>query len=607
MLSRYNPVDIEDALRSVSPEPQFPAASDRSTWGKIRTSIGEERAKACIAQAKQDALAPIPDLPATLWLEFKRIGRREGYEQPQRSQRRRLLWSLTLAECLENKGRFLDPLMNIIWATCEESSWSWPAHQIALTDMERPIIDLSVAMTALELAEIDALLGAALNPLVGKRIRYEVNRRCFVPYLTRHDFWWMHNSNKRTVNNWTAVCTSGVVGAAIYLEPDPSRLAEIIARGARSMDDYLSTFDSDGGSTEGPGYWAYGFGYFTILANLVEARSAGKISFWTEDGARKAAVFPAHTQLSTGHFTNFSDCNRGIAFPAPLLSYLGKRMDVPYLQQLAREQPLTDREERITWGLRNLFWRPAAQPAGPYAPLRHDWYGGMHWMIARLDPADASALVLAAKGGHNGEMHNQNDVGNIIVHVNGESLIPDLGRGRYTRAYFGPDRYKHFVNSSRGHSVPIVNGCEQLPGKDHAASVLDHQATATLDSLSIEMKDVYPAEADLASLTRSVTLHRSGPRGAVELCDTVHFANHPGSLESVLTTFARASIGASSVVIEGEHGALTVSFDPASVAARVEVVKQVDLAEGAADGNLVIFALRQPAQQASIRLHILPS
>jgi len=61
-------------------------------------------------------------------------------------------------------------------------------------------------------------------------------------------------------------------------------------------------------------------------------------------------------------------------------------------------------------------------------------------------------------------MHNQNDVGNFIVHVNGESVIPDVGRGRYTKAYFGPERYQHFVNSSRGHSVPIVNGCEQLAG-----------------------------------------------------------------------------------------------------------------------------------------------
>ena len=68
----------------------------------------------------------------------------------------------------------------------------------------------------------------------------------------RHDWWWLYNTHLRRVNNWTAVCNAGVVGAALYLEPDLSRLAEMIARAARSMDDFLSTFDADGGSSEGP-------------------------------------------------------------------------------------------------------------------------------------------------------------------------------------------------------------------------------------------------------------------------------------------------------------------------------------------------------------------
>ena len=83
----------------------------------------------------------------------------------------------------------------------------------------------------------------------------------------------MHNTQLRKVNNWTAVCNAGVVGAALYLEKDLSRLAEMIARAARSLDDYLLTFDQDGGSSEGPGYWSYGFGYYSILGQLVEQRT----------------------------------------------------------------------------------------------------------------------------------------------------------------------------------------------------------------------------------------------------------------------------------------------------------------------------------------------
>ena len=67
------------------------------------------------------------------------------------------------------------------------------------------------------------------------------------------------------------------------------------------------------------------------------------------------------------------------------------------------------------------------------------------WMVARQAPEDPGALVLATKGGHNGELHNQNDVGNVIVHVETESVISDIGRGRYTKAYFGPERYEHIA------------------------------------------------------------------------------------------------------------------------------------------------------------------
>lgn len=604
MLSQYNSTDIEHALRSSAPPPPFPPASDRAAWNEVRVALGEERVATMIAQAEADAEVAIPVLPATLYLEFMRNGQREGYEEPAK-RRRMILRDLALAECLEGQGRWLDAILNAAWALCEESSWSWPAHQRELTEMERPIIDLGVAMTALDLAELDAILGTQLHPTLGKRIRYEVNRRCFIPYLMRHDHWWMYNSYQRSVNNWTAVCTGGVLGAAIYLEPDGSRLAEIIARGARSLDDYLSTFDVDGGSTEGPGYWSFGFGYYTLIAHLVEHRTEGKINFFEGERIQKIAQYPLRVMLSPGRFVNFSDADRNFNFVPAHLAYLSRRLNLPDLMRLTQGQAGVRNE--LGWGLRNLFWRPAERPDRRFIPAPRDWFSGMMWMIARYDPGDPNALVIAAKGGHNGEMHNQNDVGNLIVHIDGESVIADVGRGRYTRFYFGPERYDHFVNSSRGHSVPTPNGQLQLPGRQYASTPLDHQADDSLDSLSIEMRDVYPLEADLASLRRTVTLHREPPRGWVELVDDVHFATNPGTFESALTTFGHVKIEPAFALLRGEKGALRVKFDSTQVAPRVEVEKNVDLAEGPADVQRVVFTLLEPARAAAIRLRIEPA
>jgi hypothetical protein len=586
MPGRYNPVDIELALREASPPPPFPPGSDRAAWNEAREALGEEKVAALISDAEADARTEVPSLPATLYLEFLREGRREGYEGPAR-HRRRMLRNLALAECFEGGGRFLDPLLDVAWAICEESSWAWPAHQRDLTDMEQPVIDLSVAMTALQLAELDLLLGDRLDPALGRRIRHETDRRCFTPYLERHDYWWMYNTRRRTVNNWTAVCTGGVAGAALYLEPDPARLARVLDQAARSMSDYLTTFDRDGGSTEGPGYWSYGFGYYVVLAHLVEHRTGGQLSFLEGDHVKNIAQFPPRTQLSPGLYANFSDCDPDISFTPALLAYLSRRLGLPDLMLLAREQPEdVERERELTWGLRNVFWRP--EPGNQsFVPAGHDYFGEMAWMISRRDPADPNALVLAAKGGHNGEMHNQNDVGNVIVHVAGESIVADVGRGRYTKAYFGPRRYEHFVNSSLGHSVPVPNGHAQLPGKEHGAGILEHRSDASTDSLKLKMKNAYPEEAGLDSLVRTVTLHRD--EGTVELVDEAHFSSGSGSLESVLTTFGKVEVGSSSVLLRGEQGTLRVSFEPESVEARVETERDVDLSSGPADVRRVVF------------------
>ena len=607
MLSQYNAIDLDLVLRAENPPPPFPPARDRAAWAAVRERMGEKLVAKYIALAEEDAQSPIPHLLATQYLEFKRIGERLGYETPQ-FHRRQMLANLALAECLEYKGRFLDPLMNVVWAICEESSWAGPAHQHELTDMERPYIDLFAATTGLELAEFDMLLGAELDPLVGKRIRYEVNRRLFTPYLNSHQWWWLHKSQQRKVNNWTAVCNAGVVGAALYLEPDMSRLAEMIARAARSLDDYLETFDADGGSTEGPGYWSYGFGNYVILAHLVEQRTNGRINFLEGAQLHNISQFPARTLMGHDQFVNFSDCDRHLTITPSLLAFLSRRMNLPGLMALARHQDadhtVRTTRDNLIWELRNLLWHVDGQ--GPdIISAKHDWFSEMHWMIARYDPAQADALVLAAKGGHNDEMHNQNDVGNFIVQVNGEAVIADIGRGRYTKAYFGPQRYEHFVNQSLGHSCSVPNGQQQGHGEQYAAALLEYQQSA--DRMVLELKGAYPPEARLNTLKRTVALHREAPRGWVELIDEVAFSGGPGMLESVLTTFASVTIAPDAVTLNGERGALRVEYDSAVIAPRVERVEQVDLAEGRADVNRVIFAFVQPGESGIIRLRMMPA
>lgn len=604
MLSQFDPVKVDYILREESAPPPFPAATDRSAWDAIKEALGTEHVNRILVTAETTAHEPVPALPATLFLEFFRSGNRQGYETPW-FRRREMMAELALAECLENQGRFLDPLLDVVWAICEESSWELPAHHIDLPDVERPTIGLFSALTGTQLAELVLLLGAKLHPLVEKRIRHEVDRRILTPFLTRHDFWWLHHTPDNTTCNWTAVCSGNVIAAAIYLERDQSRLAELISRGARSLDDYLETFDSDGGSTEGPGYWSFGFGNYVLAGHLVYQRTNGRIDFFADELVRKVALFPLRTMLSPNVFVSFSDCDPDITLPVPLLTFLARHYKVNGLMRLAnmqRTKPSHRNNSELSWRLRELVWQPNPTNDQQAIAARHDWYPEMQWMIARFDPTDPDTLVLAVKGGHNNEMHNQNDVGNIIVHHHQTSLVADIGRGRYTRQYFADGRYEYFVNTSLGHSLPMPNSCVQLSGEACAASVLNHQADDTHDLLCLELKNAYPPEADLVSLVRTTTLHRDAAPGWVELVDDVTFKSGAGTFESVLISFGIAEIGPDTVRIDVDGVLVDVHYDPAIVIARAEIVEDVDLATGPRDVTRVIFALSVPARMARVRL-----
>lgn len=530
----------------------------------IRAQVGQQAIDALLAQARADATMPVPALPAELYLEYQRTGRREGYEDAQR-QRRNMLYRLTLAEWLDQRGEFVAAIENLVWSRLEETNWAWPAHARTLDFPDRPTVDLAAAMTGLDLAEADYLVGDKLSPSLRARIRSETNRRTIAPFLERNDHWWLHTTPAKQVNNWTAVCVAGVVGAACYLETDSDRLAAIITRGLHSLADYLDTFDSQGGSSEGPDYWSYGFGNYVVLAHLLHARTGGQIDLLADPMVREIAQFPVRTVLTQGLWASFSDSDSNPSFHPGLLAYLAERLNLPALTELGmRNDFAVDHFNQFVWPLRQFAW-PLPERNVAFGGTAHDWFADMAWMISRLDPADPKSLRLAIKGGHNDEMHNQNDVGSLIVVSKGKVVLTDPGRGRYSKAYFGPDRYDNIMASSRGHSVPVVNGFEQAAGAEHAAQVLSHSHGADHDALVLDMAAAYPAGAGLTELRRTVAFDRQAPGGRISLSDDFAFGSGDGDFQSVLVTPLGVDVGSGEVRIGNAEGGVRVGFDPEQV------------------------------------------
>jgi hypothetical protein len=559
-----------------------------------------------IAAAEADVVAPMPTLPARLYHEFRQSGRREGYEDAQRA-RRNMLYRLTLAEWLEGEGRFLPALEEIAWARLEETNWAWPAHARDLDRPDHPTLDLAAAMTALDMAELDYLLGDRLSPNLRLRIRAEVERRAIGAFLDRDDHWWLHTTPQKQVNNWTAVCVAGVVGAALYLETDVTRLARIVTRGLHSLADYLETFDREGGSSEGPDYWTYGFGNYVVLAQLLHARTGGAIDLLEGDYLKSIARFPLNTMLVSGVWTSFSDSDSNPVFHPGLLTHLAQHLDLPDLLGLGmRNDFAVETFNQFCWPLRQFAW-PLPETARTADLGPHDWYDEMGWMISRLDPSDAGSLRLAAKGGHNDEMHNQNDVGSFMVVSGGKVVLTDPGRGRYSKSYFGPERYQNLFASSRGHSVPVVNGSEQAEGREHRAVVVAHTHDDSADRLELDMAAAYPTQAGIAALKRSLVLDRATPGGRVLLADDYRFAAEDGLFQSVLVTAMPAEAGNGTVRIGDTSAGVSVRYDAAALDVVLERHERAEKQyQPAIDLTRVVFTPRQKSREGRLALEISP-
>ena len=160
-------VDCLSALGDVLPAfVPAPPVSDRGYW----TAIPEHLKSRLIAGGEAALRSAWPALTASAYRAFTRTGNRVDYESDYFARRRRLN-ALALAEAVEDQGRFVDSLVDGIYAVSEESGWQLPAHNAQerdgrhdpLPDPGRPVIDLFAAETGAQLAVVASLLGDVLE------------------------------------------------------------------------------------------------------------------------------------------------------------------------------------------------------------------------------------------------------------------------------------------------------------------------------------------------------------------------------------------------------------------------------------------------------------
>ena len=499
----------------------FPKASEREQWHGLPEAVRSAHIRLAENHLRDGWQTP----RASLFLDFVRNGNRSRYEEVSFGRRTKLA-ELVLGECLEGKGRFLDEILDGIWTICEETYWGVPAHVGAqkrgpgLPDVSEPTVDLFAAETGMLLAWTDYLLGEQLDklsPLVRERIRYELEGRILAVNLERDDFWWMGIKGQK-LNNWTPWICSNWLAAVLLLENDAEKRIQSVQKILSCLDRFLAPYPADGGCDEGPGYWDRAGGSLYDCLELLHSASQGRINVFDQPLIKGIARYIGRAYIHDRYYINFADAASKLNASASLIFRFGRSINDQDLTGfgafLAKQQGLGKDALRGSFGvlgraLPALFQLEDLLNAPPKEPLWKDvWLPDLQVMAARSQEKSAAGLYLAAKGGHNDESHNHNDVGNFIIYADGFPALIDVGVETYTAKTFSSRRYEIWTMQSGYHNLPTINGVMQKNGLQFQARDVLYKTGPEEAVFSLDIGKAYPEEAGVLSWKRTLRFVR---------------------------------------------------------------------------------------------------
>ena len=590
LTGQWSEKDLHGIILNLEEYRPVQRADDRGFWEGLPGNV-KEYYSGLGMEAVDYEWAP---LPASLFMEFVRTGNRSHYERCFFERRDRLT-GLVLAELVEARGRFLDQITDGIWAICEETYWGVPAHLYlqkagrGLPDVTEPTVDLFAAETGALLSWTVYLLEEALDtisPLIRERVRYEIDHRILTPCLERDDFWWQGfitleegGVNIERLNNWSPWIDSNWLTAVLLMESDPARRIRAVHKIMACLDHYLNPHPADGGCDEGPSYWSHAGGSVFHALELLYHASEGNIDVFGHPliGEMGRYIYRAH--INGPYFLNFADAAAKIRVDPSLIFRYGRSIGdtsmTAFGASMARLQGFGDPVVTGSMGrqlhaLMSLDELLAKEPVEK--PPADVWLPDIQVMAARSErPGDNRGsqkgrdLYLAAKGGHNHESHNHNDVGNFVVYLEGMPVIIDVGVETYSRKTFDPaTRYQIWTMQSSYHNLPEINGYMQKAGLQYRAAGVSRHTGKKSSSLALDLAGAYPEEAGVESYVRTVTLNR-GERVVLE--DRYRLTEYTSPLTMHLMTPMDAEVGISGVIVLRDRGGkmeeVSIRYDPA--------------------------------------------
>ncbi len=575
-------------------------------------------------------LTDIPQTTYTLFRQFEHTGVRRNYERQhfmKRSMLTRAVIEMILGDTMHGIA-MRDVIHDLLWSICEETSWLFPAHEeqgpafweLHPSPRQRPwgahtmltrepdSIDLFAAETGATLAETIHLVGDRLAPEVVQRVRQEVERHIFKPYLAHgRDHWWYKGPL-----NWNGVCNGSIGLAFMRLERDGRTLADAIEQVLEGFQAYIATgFEADGGSIEGIGYWNYGLMYYVTLAELLRERTNGGLDLLAAPRMKDIARYPLVTALSPGTYVNFGDATEELALSPGIVQRLAERTGADDLRALlidpAKLEGRGVATAKLAITLRDIAWWDGQHRPFPSAAHQDNYLPGCAVIKHVAHTASGQPVILTAKAGHNDGHHSHTDIGHFVLHVDGESLLCDPGRGLYSREYFREPRYDNIFCNSISHNVPRIGGHLQAPGPEwnghqqYHGVIVEHSERADEKSVVIDFHPAY----DLPALTLARRTLRLAPQtGETTLDDVFAFDGPPLAVEEAFLTWFPVETHGATARIVGQRSTLELTVQEPAGAVFQATSLEADCRANQREGVLTRLTVNLPAGVLRFRARI---
>ncbi|WP_162453328.1 heparinase II/III family protein [Phytoactinopolyspora mesophila] len=481
------------------------------------------------AEAEAERGTPWPQPLASHYARYFRDGVRTAHEDRVFARQHRLTRAVVMA-AVTGEDAWVDEAADGVVLLCEQSSWCWAAHDhsprkngTVLPDPDDPHLDLGAGEVAAQLAWADHTLGTAFDhhvPGLRARIRREVEQRVLAPFLQRDDWHWLGWDGN--VHNWCPWICGNVLVAGLRLIDDEHRRARVVVRALEGVDRYLAALPTDGSVDEGYEYWWNGACRALEALDVLAYATSGALDATRVPTVRETIAFPHRMHLGGEWYLNLADARARPPGNQPwhVLHRWALRIGNEEAARHAASHRVPGPAAYAEYGLGRLLgaltdadWLDA-EPASP--PLVASvWLPGTQVSLARETAGSPRGLTLAVKGGHNDENHNHNDVGSVVVAVDGVPVLIDAGRPTYTAQTFSPDRYSIWTMQSSWHNVPEVRGTPQSQGRAFHARDMTRVDDGRLDQVRLDLSAAYPATG-LERWWRTATLDRHSQRVTIE-------------------------------------------------------------------------------------------